>query len=233
MAWIVVSGGRKDVNLRLCGMIETSGRRRGDIMEKDEQESFNQAGEPLFFECECDLVGNPKLKNDLKMARLKNRIAIITGAGQGIGRAIALGYAREGAKVVIADINEESARIVKNEIETSGGTALAIRTDVSIELSVRAMVDHSLRDFGRLDILVNNAGIFPTSSVEEMGEEEWDRVIGTNLVGVFLCTRAVVSNFIKQAAGRIISITSGRAFQGAKNAAHYAASGILCVKQVG
>jgi 3-oxoacyl-[acyl-carrier protein] reductase len=158
------------------------------------------------------------------MTRLKNRIAIITGAGQGIGRAIALGFAREGAKVVIADINEESARAVKNEIETSGGTALAIRTDVSIELSVRAMIDSSLRDFGRLDILVNNAGIFPTSLVEEMTEEEWDRVIGTNLVGAFLCSRAVVSNFIKQRGGRIISITSGRAFQGAKNAAHYAAS---------
>jgi 3-oxoacyl-[acyl-carrier protein] reductase len=158
------------------------------------------------------------------MVRLKNRIAIITGAGQGIGRAIALGFARDGAKVVIADINEEKAMTVKNEIETGGGIALAIRTDVSSEISVRAMIDDSLRDFGRLDILVNNAGIFPTSSVEEMGEEDWDRVIGTNLLGTFLCTRAVVSNFVKQRAGRIISITSGRAFQGAKNAAHYAAS---------
>lgn len=158
------------------------------------------------------------------MERLKNRIAIITGAGQGIGRALALGLAREGAKLVIADINEEHAIAVKSEIEAAGGTALAIRTDVSDEDSVQGMVGASLREFGRLDILINNAGIFPVSSVEEMKEEEWDRVIGTNLLGAFLCSRAVAGKFLEQGSGRVISITSGRAFQGAKNAAHYASS---------
>jgi len=158
------------------------------------------------------------------MKRLEQRIAIVTGAGQGIGRAIALGLAREGARVAIADVNEESANTVKNEIEASGGRALAIRTDVSNEKSVQAMVEKSLKEFLRVDILVNNAGIFPTSPVEEMSEEDWDRVIGTNLVGAFLCARAVVPKFLEQGTGRIISITSGRAFQGAKNGAHYAAS---------
>lgn len=158
------------------------------------------------------------------MKRLEKRVAIITGAGQGIGRAIALGLAREGAKIVIADVNAEGANSVKGEIEAGGGTALAIRTDVSDEASVQGMVQKSLDEFGRLDILINNAGIYPVSSVEEMREEDWDRVIGTNLVGAFLCSKAVVTQFLKQGNGRIISMTSGRAFQGAKNGAHYAAS---------
>jgi 3-oxoacyl-[acyl-carrier protein] reductase len=158
------------------------------------------------------------------MERLKNRVAIVTGAGQGIGRALALGLAREGAEVVIADINDENAASVKREIEGLGGIALAASTDVSNEDSVQTMVDKSLRQFGKLDILINNAGIFPVSSVEEMKEEDWDRVIGTNLVGAFLCSRAVAGKFLHQGSGRIISMTSGRAFQGAKNAAHYASS---------
>jgi NAD(P)-dependent dehydrogenase (short-subunit alcohol dehydrogenase family) len=158
------------------------------------------------------------------MKRLEQRIAIVTGAGQGIGRAIALGLVREGARVAIADVNEECANTVKNEIEAAGGRALVIRTDVSNEDSVQAMVERALQEFGRVDILVNNAGIFPTSSVEGMSEGDWDRVIGTNLVGAFLCARAVVPKFLEQGTGRIISLTSGRAFQGAKNGAHYAAS---------
>jgi 3-oxoacyl-[acyl-carrier protein] reductase len=158
------------------------------------------------------------------MERLKNRVAIVTGAGQGIGRALALGFAREGAKVVVADVNEENAASVKSEVKALGGTALAACTDVSNEDSVQTLVDKSLREFGKLDVLINNAGIFPVSSVEEMKEEDWDRVIGTNLVGAFLCSKAVAGKFLQQGSGRIISMTSGRAFQGAKNAAHYASS---------
>ena len=158
------------------------------------------------------------------MKRLKDRIAIVTGAGQGIGRALALGLAREGAKIVIAEIDEKNALAVQREIQAAGGTALALSTDVSNEASVETMVSDSLRQFGTIDILINNAGIFPVSSVEEMREEDWDRVIGTNLVGAFLCSRAVAGIFLQKGSGRVISITSGRAFQGAKNAAHYAAS---------
>ena len=158
------------------------------------------------------------------MGRLENRIAIVTGAGQGIGRAIALGMAREGAALVIADLNEANAGAVKREIERVGGKASALYTDISNEGSVRGMIDHTLNEHGRVDILVNNAGIFPTSSLEEMAEEEWDRVIGTNLIGTFLCSRAVVPHLLTQRSGRIISLTSGRAFQGARHGAHYAAS---------
>jgi 3-oxoacyl-[acyl-carrier protein] reductase len=158
------------------------------------------------------------------MGRLENRIAIVTGAGQGIGRAIALGMAREGATLVIADLDETNAGAVKREIERVGGKASALYTDISNEGSVRGMIDHTLNEYGRVDILVNNAGIFPTSSVEEMAEEEWNRVIGTNLIGTFLCSRAVVPHLLTQRSGRIISLTSGRAFQGARHGAHYAAS---------
>lgn len=158
------------------------------------------------------------------MGRLENRIAIVTGAGQGIGRAIALGMAREGAGLVIADLDEANASAIKREIERVGGKASALYTDISNEGSVRGMIDHTLNEHGRVDILVNNAGIFPTSSVEEMAEEEWDRVIGTNLIGTFLCSRAVVPHLLTQRSGRIISLTSGRAFQGARHGSHYAAS---------
>jgi NAD(P)-dependent dehydrogenase (short-subunit alcohol dehydrogenase family) len=158
------------------------------------------------------------------MERLKDRVAIVTGAAQGIGKALTLGLSREGAKLVIADIHQDNAIAVKDEICAAGAMALAIVTDVSDEMSVKAMVEQCVEEFGKIDILINNAGICPVSSVEDMQEEEWDRVIGTNLVGAFLSSKAVASKLIEQESGRIISISSGRAFQGAKNAAHYASS---------
>ena len=158
------------------------------------------------------------------MNRLDGRVAIITGAGQGIGKAIALGMAREGAAVVIAEINGGNAQEVQSELQESGQRALAVPTDVSREESVLAMVERCLKEFGRIDILVNNAGIYPVSPVEEMAEEEWNRVIGTNLIGTFLCSKAVVPRLLEQRWGSIINMTSGRAFQGAKDGAHYAAS---------
>ncbi|MBI2999338.1 MAG: SDR family oxidoreductase [Deltaproteobacteria bacterium] len=158
------------------------------------------------------------------MNRLDGRVAIITGGGQGIGKAIALGMAREGAAVVIAEINGSNALTVRSEAQESGQEALAVPTDVSREESVSAMVERCLKEFGRIDILVNNAGIYPVSPVEEMAEEEWDRVIGTNLIGTFLCSKAVVPRLLEQSWGRIINMTSGRALQGAEGGAHYAAT---------
>lgn len=158
------------------------------------------------------------------MGQLDHRVAIVTGSGQGIGRAIALGMAREGASVVIAELNPQTAETVKHEVERIGQESLSVPTDISSEDSVNAMMSGVIEHFGKADILVNNAGIFPVSPIEEMPEDQWDRVIGTNLVGTFLCSKAAVPHFLQQHRGRIISLTSGRAFQGAKNGAHYAAS---------
>ncbi|MDE0030955.1 MAG: glucose 1-dehydrogenase [Deltaproteobacteria bacterium] len=160
------------------------------------------------------------------MRRLEGRTAIVTGSGQGIGEAIAMAMAEEGACVVVAELREDTAAAVRRKIEEAGGIALAHATDVSREDSVDAMVKACLDRFGKVDILVNNAGIYPTSTVEDMAEEEWERVIGTNLFGTFLCSRAVTPYMLRQRRrrGRIISITSGRGLQGADNGAHYAAS---------
>lgn len=158
------------------------------------------------------------------MRRLEGRTAIVTGSGQGIGEAIALALTEEGAAVVVAELGEGNADTVRQKIEEVGGTALACPTDVSQEPSVSAMIQACLGRFGKVDILVNNAGIYPTSTVEEMTEEEWERVIGTNLIGTFLCSQAVTPHMMQQRSGRIISITSGRGLRGAANGAHYAAS---------
>lgn len=156
--------------------------------------------------------------------RLTEKVAIVTGAGQGIGRAISLRLAQEGAKVVIADIKESAGEAVATEIEKSGGKALAVQTDVSKADSVEDLKKKTFQRFGRIDVLVNNAGIYPVCPLAEMTEELWDRVIDTNLGGSFLCSRAVVPYMRTQKAGRIICVASTLAYKGAKNGTHYAAS---------
>ncbi len=156
--------------------------------------------------------------------RLQGKVAIVTGGAQGIGRAIALGMGREGAKVVVADLQGAKADAAADEMRAAGGEALAVEVDVSKEASVKPLVEQVLRRFGRVDILVNDAGIYLRSLVAEMREEDWDRVLDTNLGGNFLCSRAVVPAMRAQKSGRIISISSRIAHHGAKEGAHYAAS---------
>lgn len=159
------------------------------------------------------------------MSKLEGRIAVITGAASGIGRGIAIAFAREGADIVVADkVNEAQAADVIAAITAQGRGALFIRTDVSDEASVREMAAQALAHFGRVDILVNNAGIFTESLLEEMTINDWDRVVNTNLRGTFLCTRFLIKQMLDRGDGRIINIASQLGQIGGGSVAHYSAS---------
>ena len=142
------------------------------------------------------------------MGRLEGRAAIITGGGKGIGRSIALTFAREGANVVVADVREDVCLGTAEEVKRSGGEALAIRADVANGNDVEKMVAETVERFGSVDILVNNAGIFGHYLTENCPEEEWDRVLRVNLKGVFYCCRAVMGHMRRQERGVIINMSS-------------------------
>jgi 3-oxoacyl-[acyl-carrier protein] reductase len=156
--------------------------------------------------------------------KLKGKVAVVTGAAQGIGRAIALGFGREGAKVVVADLQADKAQSVSAELQAAGAEAHGVEVNVASEASVRRLAEETFNRFGRIDILVNDAGIYLRSSVVDMTEEDWDRTIHVNLGGNFLCSRAFVPAMRAQKSGRIMSIASSIAHNGAKQFAHYAAS---------
>jgi 3-oxoacyl-[acyl-carrier protein] reductase len=156
--------------------------------------------------------------------RLEGKVAVITGAAQGIGRAIALGMGREGAKIVLADLQSDKVKNVAAELQESGTEAHAVEVDVAGESSVERLAQETFDRFGRVDILVNDAGVYLRSPVIGMSEEDWDRTLHINLGGNFLCSRAFVPSMRRQKSGRIISIASSIAHYGAKEFAHYAAS---------
>ena len=156
--------------------------------------------------------------------RLENKVAVITGGAQGIGRAIAMGMAREGARVVVADLQSEKACSVADEVKVLGGDASGFEVNVADELSVKKLAEATFADFGRIDILVNDAGVYLKSSVVDMSEADWDRTLDINLGGNFLCCRAFVPAMREQKSGRIISMASGIGHYGMKQFSHYAAS---------
>jgi 3-oxoacyl-[acyl-carrier protein] reductase len=159
------------------------------------------------------------------MGKLDGRVAVVTGAASGIGKGIAIAFAREGADIVVADrVDEDAAAEVLTAIDALGRAHLFVRTDVSDETSVRAMAAEAIARFGRVDILVNNAGIFTESLIENMPIEDWDRVLNVNLRGTFLCTRVLIGQMLERGDGRIINIASQLGQIGGGAVGHYSAS---------
>ena len=158
------------------------------------------------------------------MAKLTGKRCLVTGAGRGIGRAIAFAFAREGAAVVVLDRREDLAAEVAALLQGQGATAAAVIADVSQEASVNAGIAAARDVLGGIDVLVNNAGIATNSRVIDMPVAMWDEMIAVNLRSVFLCTRAVLPGMIERRWGRIINISSQLAHKGAADMAHYAAA---------
>ncbi len=162
---------------------------------------------------------------------LEDKIAIVTGAGAGLGRCMALELAREGADVAIWDVHGDSATDTQIEVEKLGRRALAMAVDVADGDAVQASVEKVIADWGRIDILINNAGICQKEAIEAISEDQWDRIMAVNLKGTFLCSRAVMPIMKLQREGRIINMgsVSGK-IGGIAAGAHYAASkaGVMC-----
>ncbi|HUV53084.1 MAG TPA: 3-oxoacyl-ACP reductase family protein [Dehalococcoidia bacterium] len=141
--------------------------------------------------------------------RLQGKVAIVTGSTKGIGKAIAIGYAKEGATVIVCGRSEDLAKGLADELTKQGHKAVAMKMDVTSMDSINQVMDDVVRRFGRIDILVNNAGISPIwKRAEDTGKDAWDQIIATNLTGAFLCAQAVGNVMIKQKSGKIINMTS-------------------------
>src|SRR4030042_703360 len=167
--------------------------------------------------------------------KLKGKIALITGSTRGIGKEFAMGFAKEGADVIVNGRNLEKAKVVTKELESLGVRSLAIGADVSLSQDVTRMVEEAINSFERIDILVNNAGINPfILEAEKIKEEGWDQVLDVNLKGVFLCCQAVGRKMIEQGGGKIINISSGAGILGEQGFLPYSVSkaGVIMLTRV-
>ena len=156
--------------------------------------------------------------------RLERKTVIVTGAGRGIGRAIALSLAKEGANIVISDINLKEAKQVAKEIEDLGQTSLAVKTDVTSKNDINELMNKTIEKFSSLDILISNAGVSSMENVIDMPEEKWDFNMDVNLKGTFLVTQAAAKHMISQQKGKIICTASMAGKGGVATQAHYNAS---------
>ena len=161
--------------------------------------------------------------------KLKDRVAIVTGGGKGIGEEICLGLSREGAKIVIAEIDIENSEKVIKKIQDNGSEAIVLKTDVSDENSINNMVDEAIKHFGKIDILINNAGIRHIKKLLDHTKKDWDEMIAVNLTGPYLSCKAVIPHMIKQGKGKIINFGSIASFMGRPDRVGYVAakSGVL------
>ena len=156
--------------------------------------------------------------------QLEGQVAIVTGAGTGIGRSTALLLAREGAAVVVAARTVSDLQSVADEIEAEGGKALVVPTDVSVEEQAEALIKKTLDAFGRVDILVNNAGTNVRASIDKVTTDDWRLILGSNLTGTFFCTRAAMPAMMAQEYGKIINVSSGAGKRGSATRAAYSAA---------
>jgi NAD(P)-dependent dehydrogenase (short-subunit alcohol dehydrogenase family) len=163
--------------------------------------------------------------------RLAGKVAIITGAGVGIGRATALLFAKEGAKVVVADRGPEGGAKTASLINENGGVAIFVQVDVSKAADVKKMLETTLERYTKLDILVNNAGVYTQANVVETAEEEWDRILDVNLKGAFLCSKYCIPEMLKGGGGCIVNVGSEAGIVGIKNQVAYnvSKSGIIAL----
>lgn len=156
--------------------------------------------------------------------RLKKKVAIITGASMGIGRATALRFAQEGASVIINATNPEPAYEVLEEIKKSGWEAKVCLADVGQKLEVKNLINTAVKEYGRIDILVNNAGIYSNGLLNEMTDEQWEDIIRVNLTGTFHCCRFASEQMIKQGYGKIVNVSSYAGIQGMPTQSNYSAA---------
>lgn len=156
--------------------------------------------------------------------KLKGRVALVTGSAQGIGKAIAESLAREGADLIISDINIDAAKTTADEIAKLGVKAIATKTNVADAESVKSTIDEAVKTFGKIDILINNAGITKDNLLIRMKDEEWDAVLSVNLRSMFLCTKAVAPLMMKNRWGRIVNIASIVGEMGNFGQANYSAA---------
>jgi NAD(P)-dependent dehydrogenase (short-subunit alcohol dehydrogenase family) len=156
--------------------------------------------------------------------QLADKVAIITGGASGIGRATALLFAREGAAVMIADLNIRAGQVVVSEIEKAGGQACFESSDVTSATDCRRVVERMLHEFGKIDVLFNNAGIIRRATVLDLSEEDWDRVMAVNVKSIFLLSREVIPHMQKAGGGSIINTASGWGLTGGAKAAVYCAT---------